>query len=99
MSFLKKFFGGEAGEKASAAAPIGEEEYKGFTIRALEMRAGAQFQLAGMVEKVIGGELKVHSFIRADTLSSKNEAATLALAKGRRLVDERGDGLFDRAGG
>ena len=50
--------------------------------------------LAGSVEKEIDGVMKVHEFIRADTLPDRDEMATVSLAKGRQLVDEQGDRLF-----
>jgi hypothetical protein len=91
MSFWKNLFGG--GEKAEAAPPPGEE-YKGFTIRPTPMPAGSEFQLAGTIEKTIGGELKTYKFVRADRMSSRDEAASLALAKGRQIIDEQGEKMF-----
>lgn len=92
MSFWKNLFGG-GGEAKSPAAPAGEE-YKGYTIRATPMSVGSEYQLAGRIEKEIGGELKVHEFVRADRLSSRDEATSFALAKARQIIDEQGDGLF-----
>lgn len=95
MSFLKSLFGG--GGKASepkSAAPLAEEEYKGFVIKAVPMPSGSEHQLAGSVEKQIGGELKTHKFIRADKFGSRDEAASVAIMKGKQLVDEQGDRLF-----
>lgn len=94
MSFLKSLFGGGAARDAGPKRALAEEEYKGYTIRAVEMRAGAQYQLAGRVEKDIGGEIKVHEFIRADTLPDRDEVTAASLAKGRQLVDEQGEALF-----
>lgn len=99
MSFLKKLFGGgdEAGETQGGGAALGQEEYKGFLIKAVEMRAGSEYQLAGTIEKEIGGELKSYQFVRADRIASKDELAGLALAKGRQIVDEQGEGIFGQA--
>jgi len=97
MSFLTRLFGGGAGAEVGVPKVLGEEEYKGFVIRALEMVAGSEFQLCGEIEKVIDGEVQVKDFIRADKLSSPNQAATVTLAKGRQIIDEQGDTLFDRA--
>lgn len=95
MSFWKKLFGGSADAAAPGAdAVLGEEDYKGFTIRALHMPVGAEFQLAGTIEKEIGGEVKVHRFVRADRVSSREDLVALALFKGRRIVDEQGERLF-----
>lgn len=95
MSFWKNLFGG--GGEARQAAPAPSEEYKGFTIRATPMSVGSEYQLAGRIEKDVGGELKVHEFVRADRLSSRDEAASFALAKARQLIDEQGEDLFRNA--
>jgi len=91
MSFWKKLFGG--GGASEPAAPAGEE-YKGFVIRPTLMSVGSEFQLAGRIEKEVDGELKTYDFVRADRLSSRDEAASLALAKGRQIIDEQGATLF-----
>lgn len=96
MSFLKKLFGGDAGAGGAGRAPhvLGSEDYNGFTIKAIEMRAGNEYQLCGSIEKDVEGEVKAYQFIRADRLASADMAASAALAKGRQIVDEQGDGLF-----
>ncbi|MDB5529085.1 MAG: hypothetical protein JWR51_2188 [Devosia sp.] len=96
MSFFSKLFGG--GDKA-ASTPAGDkaldqESYKGFLIKAIEMRAGSEYQLAGTIEKEIGGELKTYKFVRADRMSSKDDLISMALGKGRQIVDEQGDKIF-----
>ncbi|HVW94061.1 MAG TPA: HlyU family transcriptional regulator, partial [Devosia sp.] len=80
----------EAGPAKAAAA----EEYKGFLIKATPTAAGSEFQLAGTIEKEVGGERKSYNFVRADRLSSRDEAASRAIAKGRQLIDEQGERLF-----
>lgn len=95
MSFWKNLFGG--GGEAKEAAPAPGEEYKGFTIRATPMSVGSEYQLAGRIEKDVDGELKVHDFVRADRLSSRDEAASFALAKARQIIDEQGNGLFGQS--
>ncbi len=95
MSFLKSLLGGKQKDAAPAGeAVLAQEEYKGFVIKALEMKAGGEYQLCGVVEKTDGGETKSHRFIRADRFSSKDDVAALALAKGRQLVDEQSRTLF-----
>ena len=68
--------------------------YKGFLIKAIEMRAGSEYQLAGTIEKEIGGELKTYKFVRADRMSSKDDLISMALGKGRQIIDEQGDKIF-----
>lgn len=96
MSFLKKLFGGGAAtDKAPAGDKVlGEEDYKGFVIRAVEMRAGSEYQLAGTIEKQVEGETKTYRYIRADRMSSVDDLVALALSKGRQIVDEQGNSLF-----
>src|SRR5688572_24071346 len=64
MSFWKNLFGGGAtsGEPAGDKV-LGEESHKGFLIKAIEMKAGSELQLAGTIEKEIGGELKTYRFV------------------------------------
>jgi hypothetical protein len=96
MSFLSKLFGGSSSDASGAPAKAAaEEEYKGFTLKATPTPVGREFQLAGVIEKEIGGELKSYTFVRADRLSSRDEAATRAIDKGRQLVDEQGERLFN----
>lgn len=95
MSFLKSLFGGKAATGAPAEVKAAAEEaYKGFLIRATPMPVGSEHQLAGTISKEIGGETKSYKYVRADRLSSRDEAASVAIAKGRQLVDEQGDKLF-----
>ncbi|HUH77681.1 MAG TPA: HlyU family transcriptional regulator [Devosia sp.] len=96
MSFLKKLFGGaDTQTKAPAGDKIlGEEEYKSFLIKAVEMKVGSELQLAGKIEKEIAGELKSYSFIRADRMSSREDVTAMALSKGRQIIDEQGEQIF-----
>ena len=95
MSFWKNLFGGGGGSSESEAAP--GEEYKGFVIRPAPMSVGSEYQLAGIIEKTINGETKSHKFVRADRMSSRDEAVSFALAKGRQIIDEQGEGVFNQA--
>ena len=95
MSFWKNLFGGGS----SAAEPagdkvLGEESHKGFLIKAIEMKAGSELQLAGTIEKDIAGELKTYRFVRADRMTSREDLVALALSKGRQIIDEQGEGIF-----
>lgn len=96
MSFWKKLFGGggEAGAEAGAPAVVGEESYKGHTIKAITMMNGREYQLAGTIEKEIGGEAKTYQFVRADRFASREDMASLALSKGRQIIDEQGDSIY-----
>jgi hypothetical protein len=41
--------------------------------------------------------VKVHEFVRADRLNSRDEAVSFALAKARQIIDEQGNGLFGQS--
>jgi hypothetical protein len=95
MSFWKNLFGGGS----SSAEPVGdkvlgEESHKGFLIKAIEMKAGSELQLAGTIEKEIGGELKTYRFVRADRMSSRDDLIVLAISKGKQIIDEQGEAIF-----
>jgi hypothetical protein len=93
MSFLQKLFGG-GGKPERAAEPAAEAEHNGFKIVAMPIEEGGQYRLAGVVRKEVGGEMREHRLIRADTFSDRDSAATATIEKARRAIDERGDALF-----
>ena len=92
MSFFKKLFGG--GGAAAEDKPVKSAEHKGFTIEARPYKEGGQFQLAGVISKEIDGVRKEHRFVRADRFTSIDEAAEIALVKGRQIIDEQGERLL-----
>ena len=95
MSFWKNLFGGGSSSAEPAGDKVlGEESHKGFLIKAIEMKAGSELQLAGTIEKEIGGELKTYRFVRADRMSSRDDVVSLAIAKGRQIIDEQGEAIF-----
>jgi hypothetical protein len=92
MSFLKKLFGG--GSAKAADAPGQSESYKDFLIKATPYKEGSQFQLCGVIEKEIAGEVKQHRYVRADKFGSMDEAIGFTLSKGRLIIDEQGERIF-----
>jgi hypothetical protein len=96
MSFWKKLFGGGGGDSADAAAkPVQVAEHNGFTIEARPYKESGQFQVAGVIVKGEGEARKEHKFIRADRFPTIEEAADFALLKGRQIIDQQGDRVFD----
>ena len=94
MSFLKRLFGVGAPQSAGDSQ-VGEAiEYQGYTIRATPFAAEGQFQTCGTISREFGGEERQHRFIRADRFASAQDAADMALRKGRQIVDEQGDLMF-----
>ncbi len=96
MSFWKKMLGFR--EKAPPSEPklLGEDDYKDYIISAIEMKSGAEFQIYGTIEKEIDGKLRIQKFIRSDRLSSIEDVRKFTLKKGRQIIDEQGDDLFNR---
>jgi hypothetical protein len=93
MSFFKRLFGARSsGVTASFATE--SQDYKEHTIYAEPVKDNGQWRLAGRVTKEIDGELKEHSFVRADMFSSREDAVTFAFKKGQLIVDQMGRGMF-----
>jgi hypothetical protein len=91
MSILSRLFGGKSD---TLPAPSAVEEYKGFRITPTPARDGGQFRIGARIEKEVGGTLKRHDLIRADTFTGQDEAAAASTAKARQMIDEQGDRLF-----
>ena len=90
MSLLSKLFGG------SASTPNTEpEEYEGYTIAPEPIKEGGSFRVGARIEKEIGGEVKTHRMIRADTFESADAASEASLAKAKSLIDQQGERIFD----
>ena len=69
-------------------------EYDGYRIRPTPFPHQGAYQTAGIIEKEIGGEVKEHRFVRAETHSSREEAIAFSIAKAKQIIDEQGDRLF-----
>lgn len=96
MSFWKKLFGGGAGGGSDGSgAAARSAEHKGYTIEARPYAEGGQYQVAGTISKQVGEARKEHKFIRADRFPTQDEAADFALMKGRQIIDQQGDRIFD----
>lgn len=91
VGFLKRIFGGGI---SGASAPAATEEYEGFVITATPISESGQFRLAGMVTKDVNGEMQEHKFIRADQFTTKDQAEEFAMLKGRQMIDQLGDRIF-----
>jgi hypothetical protein len=96
MSFLKNLFGlGGKGAEESAPATVSEVEHKGFKIRATPFKEAGQYQTCGVISKEVGGVQKEHKFIRADRFPAIETAAEIAISKGKQIVDEQGERIFN----
>jgi hypothetical protein len=79
----------------TAEQPGDAVEYSGFRIRPAPYAAEGQFQTAGTIEKDFPSGMKEYRFVRAERHASRDEAASFALTKGRQIIDEQGDRIFD----
>jgi hypothetical protein len=93
MSFFKKLFGG-----GDNAAPVAKTEdpidYKGYSLVAAPMADGGQFRVAGSISKDVGGEVKTHTFIRADVFADRDAAVQATIRKAQLIIDQSGDMIF-----
>ncbi len=88
--------GGADGADADAAPARGEAtEYNGYSITPACRKQGSQWLTAGVISKPFEGGIKEHHFIRADLHANKDQADACAVMKGKRIVDEQGDRMFD----
>jgi hypothetical protein len=69
-------------------------EYEGYRIRPTPFPHRGAYQTAGTIEKEVGGEIKEHRFIRAETHSSREEAIAFSIAKAKQIIDEQGKRIF-----
>jgi len=100
MSFLKSLFGRREGAQAEDGPPaegkvVKEAEHAGFRILATPYASGGQYQVCGVIERTVDGELKRHRFVRADRFPAVDQAAEFSIGKGRQIIEERGLKLFD----
>jgi hypothetical protein len=92
LGSLKSLFGGgESGTERAAAEAV---DYNGFSIQPAPERKDGGWNTAGVISKIIDGELKEHRFIRVDTHSNKDDAISFSITKAQQIIDEQGDNLF-----
>jgi hypothetical protein len=92
MSILSRLFGGGTRAAPKAVEPVTHE---GFRIYAEPAEESGRWRINARIEKEVGGELRTHRLIRADTLESREAATDATLAKARQVIDEQGDRIFD----
>ena len=96
LSTLKQLWGRIAGDGGSRTeTPFEPVEYNGFRIRPEPFADGGQYQTAGVIEKDTETGLKEHRFVRAEKHASRDEAAQFAVTKGKQIINEQGERLFN----
>jgi len=96
--FFRSLMGseGSGGDRAGAPPARGETvDYNGYSIAPACRKQGSQWLTAGVITKPFGDDVKEHHFIRADLHANKQDAETCAVMKGKRIVDEQGDAMFE----
>ena len=88
MSLFSKLFGGGAKPEPKP------ELHKGFRIFAAPQRDAGGYRIAARIEKDVDGETKIHNLLRADTVSSEDEAIGFSIRKAKQVIDEQGERIF-----
>lgn len=88
--FLRRLTSGAARD----GEPVEREIYEGLEILARPRSEGAVWRVAGRIQRVGDDDGPGHEFVRADTMSSREEAARMTLVKARQLIDEQGARLL-----
>ncbi len=98
MGLLSKLFGGGkdggARNQGGGAKQGAEVDYNGFKITPAAQPQNGQWLTAGIIRKEIGGVVKEHRFLRADTHASPDSANDFAVVKARQIIDEQGERIF-----
>lgn len=90
-----KLFGG--GGNAGAAEEPGEAvEHDGYTIVPAPIREGGQYRTAGIIRRDIDGVVREVRFIRADNSADKQGAMDHSVRKGKQIIAEQGERIFER---
>ncbi len=92
FSKILSLFGGAAAPAAPKQVP--PREYEGHRIFAEPIREGAQYRLAGRIEKDFDGEIRSRRFIRADVFTSEDDAVEFTFRKGEQIVQQNRASLF-----
>ncbi len=69
-------------------------EYNGYTITPAPRTHDGQYLTAGVISKEFSEGNREQHFIRADFFTNWDDACKQAIVKGKRIVDEQGDKLF-----
>ena len=94
MSLLSRLFGKGGGQPKDP--PKGDPvRHKGFDIYPLPVAEGGQHRICALIEKETGGGKRSHWMIRADLLNDRDAAVEASLLKGKSLIDQQGERIFD----
>lgn len=91
LGFLKNLMG-RAPRAPQPAEPIA---YKGYQIVATPREVAGGWSTEGIIRGEVAGQMREAVFIRADTCMSRDDAIGATHGKARKIIDERGDDVFD----
>ncbi|MCV2873605.1 HlyU family transcriptional regulator [Defluviimonas sp. WL0050] len=91
MSWLSRLFSGSNGDEPKPE-PV---DHNGFHIFVDPIKESAGFRVAARIEKEIGGEVRTHRMVRADTVATAEAAAEMTLRKAKSLIDQQGESIFN----
>lgn len=80
------------GREAQEGAAVSYGEY---TIIPTPLPQGGQYVTAGIIRKKTAEGVREHRFVRADTHATAADAAEFAVRKGRQIIDQLGDRIFE----
>ena len=95
LSFFSKLFGSAESQKEKVPNQGNSVEYQGLIIRSAPIAEGGQWRVSGVIIKQFDGALFQRDFVRADVVGNREEAEVLSVRKGKQIIDEQGDKLFD----
>jgi hypothetical protein len=96
---LGKLFGGggKGDDRPQADPPV---SYKGYAIVAAPRQQGGAWVVAGQIMK--DGDspdaATTYDFVRADSYTSRDQAAEFTVIKAKQIIDLEGDRIFERLG-
>ena len=91
MSLLSRIFGSKSPSEPPKDISV---EYQGLRIKPEPMKEAQGFRLCAVIEKEVGGEIKSHRLIRADTISDFDQCVEASIAKAKQMIDQMGERLF-----
>ena len=92
FDFLKRLVSGGS----ASTEPETTVVYDDFTIQPTPQKGDAGWQVRAIITKEIDGEVRTHTFIRADAFADKAETVNTIIRKAKRTIDEQGERIFQR---
>lgn len=91
LALLRKLFT-KSQVQARTATPV---EHKGLLIIATPRAVSGGWSTEGLIRENVAEHAREVAFIRVDTCMSEQEAVVAAQNKARKIIDERGDSVFN----